>query len=280
MHQAIDATVTHAQADESAHRRAASRHREFRIGSFFRADRRFPCRLAQLGTAPRRRRANLSQQSYYPGTNDSLGHDPRGDAFNPPRLHHVLSLGKSAVANPFRFRSRTQKIAAGETLFNTRALTISNVRGLNDNAALAAALGTPYPSRRFRAPAPLAMTRPTSATTLFRSPLDIGTGHDPANETDPLIANGLSAARVPDVPVYEITGCPNPFATMPSQPAAPYVILHDGPRQRPGQRPLQRRDRIKGPILRGLAARAPYFHNGAAQNLDRAARISTTSVSR
>ena len=26
-------------------------------------------------------------------------------------------------------------------------------------------------------------------------------------------------------------------------------------------------NRIKGPILRGLAARAPYFHNGAAANL-------------
>ena len=25
--------------------------------------------------------------------------------------------------------------------------------------------------------------------------------------------------------------------------------------------------RTKGPILRGLAARAPYFHNGAARNL-------------
>ena len=27
-------------------------------------------------------------------------------------------------------------------------------------------------------------------------------------------------------------------------------------------------NRVKGPVLRGLAARAPYFHNGAAQNLD------------
>ena len=25
--------------------------------------------------------------------------------------------------------------------------------------------------------------------------------------------------------------------------------------------------RFKGPILRGLAARAPYFHNGSAENL-------------
>ena len=27
-------------------------------------------------------------------------------------------------------------------------------------------------------------------------------------------------------------------------------------------------NRVKGPILRGLAARAPYFHNGAARTLD------------
>lgn len=27
-------------------------------------------------------------------------------------------------------------------------------------------------------------------------------------------------------------------------------------------------NRIKGPVLRGLAARAPYFHNGAAANLN------------
>ena len=26
-------------------------------------------------------------------------------------------------------------------------------------------------------------------------------------------------------------------------------------------------NRVKGPILRGLAARAPYFHNGAAASL-------------
>jgi cytochrome c peroxidase len=29
-------------------------------------------------------------------------------------------------------------------------------------------------------------------------------------------------------------------------------------------------NRIKGPILRGLAARAPYFHNGAAATLNQA----------
>jgi cytochrome c peroxidase len=27
-------------------------------------------------------------------------------------------------------------------------------------------------------------------------------------------------------------------------------------------------NRVKGPILRGLAARAPYFHNGSARNLN------------
>jgi len=31
--------------------------------------------------------------------------------------------------------------------------------------------------------------------------------------------------------------------------------------------------KIKGPILRGLAARAPYFHNGSAQTLRDAVRF-------
>ncbi|HEX4135958.1 MAG TPA: hypothetical protein VHY84_15190 [Bryobacteraceae bacterium] len=32
-------------------------------------------------------------------------------------------------------------------------------------------------------------------------------------------------------------------------------------------RPLAHVGKIKGPILRGLSSRAPYFHNGSAQSL-------------
>jgi cytochrome c peroxidase len=31
--------------------------------------------------------------------------------------------------------------------------------------------------------------------------------------------------------------------------------------------------KVKGPILRGLASRAPYFHNGSAATLDRCRRL-------
>jgi cytochrome c peroxidase len=164
--------------------------------------------------------------------------------------------------NPFeRFRiAARKKIAAGETLFNTRALTISNVRGLNDNSAL----GT-VPIGPFQGTCTTCHDAPNVGDHSFPLPLDIGTGHDATNETDPLIANALSQLDFPDVPVYEISGCPNPFATSPS--SAPYVFYTTDPGKGLVTGLCSDMNRVKGPILRGLAARAPYFHNGAAQNL-------------
>jgi cytochrome c peroxidase len=98
-------------------------------------------------------------------------------------------------------------------------------------------------------------------------PLDIGTGHDLANETNPQIASAVSELGIPDVPVFKITGCPDPFAD-PTQPAAPYVIFTTDPGKGLISGLCSDVSRTKGPVLRGLAARAPYFHNGAAQNLD------------
>ncbi len=96
-------------------------------------------------------------------------------------------------------------------------------------------------------------------------PLDIGTGHDTTLENDPQIANGLAQLSSPDVPVFEITGCPNPFAA-PGQ-TEPYVIYTTDPGKALLTGQCADVNRIKGPILRGLAARAPYFHNGAARDL-------------
>ncbi len=96
---------------------------------------------------------------------------------------------------------------------------------------------------------------------------DIGTGHDLASETDPLIANGLSQLSVADLPVYRITGCPNPFQ-VPGQPITPYVIFTTDPGKGLISGLCSDMVRTKGPILRGLASRAPYFHNGAARDLN------------
>ena len=67
---------------------------------------------------------------------------------------------------------------------------------------------------------------------------------------------------MPNLPVYLISGCPNPFAA--DVPESFYT-------SDPGKALISGQcsdfNRIKGPVLRGLAARAPYFHNGAAANL-------------
>jgi cytochrome c peroxidase len=160
-----------------------------------------------------------------------------------------------------------RKIAAGETLFNTRPLTISNVRGLNDNAALAKALGTTVPIAPFQGFCTTCHDTPNVGNHSFPLALDIGTGHDPSVETDPLIANGVSQLSFPELPIFKITGCPDPFADPTKPSTTPFVILTTDPGKGLVTGLCSDVARTKGPILRGLAARAPYFHNGAARNL-------------
>jgi cytochrome c peroxidase len=55
----------------------------------------------------------------------------------------------------------------------------------------------------------------------FPLALDIGAGHDPSDETDPLIANGVSQLSFPELPIFIITGCPDSFADPTSLPRHP-----------------------------------------------------------
>jgi cytochrome c peroxidase len=67
---------------------------------------------------------------------------------------------------------------------------------------------------------------------------------------------------MPQLPVFLISGCPDPFN--PGQTASFYTTD-------PGKALISGNcsdfNRVKGPILHGLSARAPYFHNGAAATL-------------
>src|SRR4029077_11619630 len=76
----------------------------------------------------------LSKGEYYPGTNDSLGADPSGEPFNPTAMTLFDAWTNSSS-------EARRNIAAGQAIFNSHPLTITNVRGLNDNAAL----GKPAP---------------------------------------------------------------------------------------------------------------------------------------
>jgi cytochrome c peroxidase len=219
---------------------------------------------------PRYLATDLSSM-YYPGMNDSLGDDPHGVPFDPNAMQLYsawAAAGTDGYSEPLRGeQSRREQarrdearrdIAAGETLFDSATVHISNVRGLNDNPAL----GNPT---TFNGTCTTCHDTPNTGNHSFPLPLDIGTGHSllPGAETDANIAAGLVELSMPDLPVYRITGCSNPFNM--GQPESFYTTD-------PGKALVSGLcsdfNRGKGPILRGLAARAPYFHNGAAADLN------------
>jgi cytochrome c peroxidase len=131
------------------------------------------------------------------------------------------------------------------------------VRGLNDNVALN------KPST-FAGTCATCHDTPNIGNHSLPLPLDIGVAHlsKAEFESDPVIAAAVSELSMPDLPVFLISGCQNPFN--PGQAESFYTTD-------PGRALITGHcadfNRVKGPILRGLAARAPYFHNGAAANL-------------
>ncbi|HEX4267106.1 MAG TPA: hypothetical protein VHY36_04410 [Steroidobacteraceae bacterium] len=200
----------------------------------------------------------LAAQAYYPGINDTLGQDPNGLPFDPTAmtLYGAWAQGPQARGDAGDRAARAE-IAAGERLFNSAPLTITNVRGLNDNSAL----GQPT---SFQGTCTTCHDAPNFGDHSLPLPLDIGTSHtaNPSFESDPVITAAVSQLSMPKLPVFLISGCPDPFH--PGQGASFYTTD-------PGRALITGQcsdfNRIKGPILRGLAARAPYFHNGAAATL-------------
>jgi cytochrome c peroxidase len=96
----------------------------------------------------------------------------------------------------------------------------------------------------------------------FPLPLDIGTSHSLTNERDPRVAAGLLQLNQPDVPVYLITGCVDP-----QNPSRHLTFYTSDPGKGLITGKCVDLNRGKGPVLRGIPARAPYFHNGSAPDL-------------
>jgi cytochrome c peroxidase len=261
--QAIDATTIHAQASQAPTPEQLSDIVAFELGVYTAQTYDF------LAGSLHARGASGGPQYlatdfaalYYPGINDSLGADPDGHAFDPVAMSLFLpwtNLHDASGDFLEQLRDDARRaIAAGEVLFNSAPVRISNVRGLNDNPTL----GSPA---AFMGTCTTCHDTPNTGNHSFPLPLDIGTGHSvlPSLESDSNIAAGLAELSVPDLPVYLISGCPNPFAA--GQPESFYTTD-------PGKALVTGAcsdfNRGKGPILRGLAARAPYFHNGAAADL-------------
>jgi hypothetical protein len=179
----------------------------------------------------------LTTQEFYWGINDALGGDPSGRPFD-PTVFTLYDAWESSDRSdrPGSARARAA-IARGQEIFNHKALAITGVSGLNDDLGIASIPGT----------CTTCHDTPNAGNHSVPAPLRIG-----VDAPEPV--GGLNVAGLP---VYTLRN------------------LGTGEIQRttdPGRALITGRwkdvGRFKGPTLRGLAARAPYFHNGSAARLE------------
>jgi cytochrome c peroxidase len=172
----------------------------------------------------------LSEQNTFIGINDALGGDPTGAAFNSNAFTLYESWKNSN--SPHR-----QSVARGEALFNNMPIPITGVAGLNDALNQPVIMGT----------CTTCHDSPNSGDHSFSVPLGIGTTAYPAKPA--LDIAGLPVYTVQCIATGETVQVTDIGRAMISGKCADI-------------------GKVKGPILRGLAARAPYFHNGGAKTLD------------
>ena len=174
----------------------------------------------------------LANQRFYVGINDPLGGDPTGVAFDPAAMTLFAAWPVYSTDTSVSHLARAS-IRRGEDVFNTLPITITGVGGLND------VLGQPAISGHCTT----CHDTPNIGNHSVGAPLNIG------------IAD--ASRRTPDMPLYTLT---NNTTGAVEQTTDPGLALISGKWADIGK--------FKGPLLRGLAARAPYFHNGSAATLD------------
>ncbi|HEV2421232.1 MAG TPA: hypothetical protein VGS59_05940 [Candidatus Acidoferrales bacterium] len=182
----------------------------------------------------------LSTVPFFPGINDSLG---PASGFNANAFTIYSEWASSA--DPMQ-----RSVARGEALFNTQPLAITNVRGLNDTLNQPVINGT----------CTTCHDTPNVGNHSLPVPLEIGTSRTVNYETDPTIRAAVSQLSMPKLPIFQVHCNEGPDAGEVTYTSDPGKALLTGSCTDVG--------RGKGLILRGLPARAPYFHNGAAATLD------------
>lgn len=247
VHQALDATLGHAQASAAPTNAQLQAIVDFELALYTaqRVDNAAGVLNAQGAEGGP---AALTTAPYYPGINDPLGGNPTGEAFD-PRAFSVFAQWQSLnSSNPYT--AARQAVARGEAVFNTHPLSITDVGGLNDVLGVSAIAGT----------CSTCHDTPNVGNHSLPVPLDIGTSHSASYESDGRIVGALAQLSAPNLPVFQVTCTAGPLAGTVRYTSDPGRAMITGRCADVG--------RIKGPILRGLAARAPFFHNGAAASLD------------
>jgi cytochrome c peroxidase len=251
-HQSMDAVLTHAMG--AAPPTAAQQQAivEFEMGLYTaQADDKGSGSLqAQGATAGPQA---LSGQQFYIGMNDPVGLDP----MNPVPFNFSTTIFNIFDAWENTRSPHRQAVNRGQTVFNTKTFTITNVPGLTGNTF---SNGVTAPDS-ITATCGICHDTPNAGNHSVSAPLNIAVADPPGSPN-----NILDVTYLP-----VITVCQRPGLTNCVQTTDPGRALVTGLFADVGK--------FKGPVLRGLAARAPYFHNGAAASLQQAVDFYDTRFS-
>ena len=178
----------------------------------------------------------LATQSSYFGINDVVSGDYKTRTpFDPVvfTLYNVWTNLTAGHDHDGRAIQARQTVARGQALFNAKPISIVGVKGLNDDLSIPLLQGT----------CTTCHDSPNAGNHSIPAPLDIGL-------TD-------ASRRTPDMPLYQLRNKTTGEVSATTDPGRAMIT---GKWKDIG--------RFKGPILRGLASRAPYFHNGFAADLE------------
>jgi hypothetical protein len=176
----------------------------------------------------------VADQPFYVGINDVLTGDSQTHAPFDPRVFKLYDNWVNSYKKNKDGRDAARAaVARGQAIFNTHPITITGVGGLNNLPGLSTVNGT----------CTTCHDTPSFGNHSVTLPINIG------------IAD--ASRRKPDMPLY----------TLKNKTTGETVATTD-----PGRALITGRwadvGKFKGPILRALASRAPYFHNGLAATLD------------
>jgi cytochrome c peroxidase len=179
---------------------------------------------------------SIAVEPFFIGINDPVGMNPMATMFE-SRVFTAFSAWQSVGKNDQPSQAR-RAIARGQEIFNTRPIVLSGVGGLNMNTFPSGVT----PPESFVGTCTICHDTPNAGNHSVKAPLNIGL-------TDPTVA--------PYLPVYVLRNIATGETVETTDPGR---ALISGKWRDVG--------RFKGPVLRALAARAPYFHNGSAATLE------------
>lgn len=267
-HQSLDATMGHAQGD-GTRPTAAEQQQIVDFETHLFTAQVFDFRAGLLNIAGAKGGPMLlSTQPFFITINSSV--HPLAPAFeapgglNSPGDGHFTSKifnlygawGGLTGGDYYGLAEARQSIARGEELFNTLPIPISDVAGINDDVAVGGLVSGGIPV--LQGTCGTCHDTPAVGNHSFATPLNIGTG-DPDPDSPSVSLGGLDVSYLPRITICR----KDPSTGLPTKDCKTTTdlgqALIDGKFDHVGK--------IKGPVLRGLAGRAPYFRNGSAATL-------------